>query len=281
MRSASLLKTTPEKTISSNSTAPRSQRSDDSLKTTAVQRTGAARDKSFVDTSVNQHKPAKRTRNRIPPPQRERILQKYVAGKSVALIAREENRNRESVTRIVRGDEIQELVQRMRAEFYGLAFDAIDAIRHTLQQQKDGRLGYRVLMDIGAIPLPAEAEANASQARQPDQEELTPYERIAAQDESGRIDPWQLKFVRMAEERDAVYGTTLLTTDEILHNRTIVALINEMTDGQCLNISLSSSIEWNRLKALAEDVLQGKRAVTDKEIVAVRKQYIVPDRAVR
>ena len=169
MRSASLLETPPGKTTSSNSTAPRSQKSDDSLKTTSIQRTGAAYDKSIAETSVNQHKPAKQTRNRVPPPQRERILQKYVAGKSVAVIAREEGRNRESVTRIVRGDEIQELVQRMRAEFYGLAFDAIEAVRHTLQQQKDGRVGYRLLMDIGAIPRPAEAEAQciSSQAAGP------------------------------------------------------------------------------------------------------------------
>jgi hypothetical protein len=200
-------------------------------------------------------------------------LQKYVAGKSVALIAREENRNRESVTRIVRGDEVQALVREMRAQFYGLAFDAIDAVRHTLQQ-KDGRLGYRILMDVGAVPAPAEAEANSFQARQPSPEELTPYERVAAQDESGRIHPWGLALVHLAQERNKVFDTSLLTTDEILHNRTITALINEMTGGQCLNISLSSSIEWNELKTLAEDVLQGKKAFSDKEIVAVRKQYM-------
>jgi hypothetical protein len=152
MRSGSPLAAPPGKPILSNSTAPRSQRSDDSLKTTSIRRTGAAHDKPVVDTSVNQHKPAKRSRNRVPPPQRERILQKYVAGKSVALIAREENRNRESVTRIVRGDEIQELVQRMRAEFYGLAFDAIEAVRHTLQQQKDGRITQRKV-DMAGRPV--------------------------------------------------------------------------------------------------------------------------------
>jgi|SRR5215472_477611 len=274
MRSASLVIPPAGKTVSSNSTAPPSQKSDDSLKTTSIQRTGTAHHKCVAETSINQQKPAKRTRNRIPPPQRERILQKYVAGKSVALIAREENRNRESVTRIVKGDEVQTLVKRMRAEFYGLAFDAIDAVRHTLQQEKDGRIGYRLLMDIGAVPAPGEAEANSFQAEQPGPEELTPYERVAAQDESGRIDPWQLGLVRCAQERNAVFDTSLLTTGEILHNRTIVALINEMTGGQSLEISLSSSIEWNQLRTLAEDVLQGKRAVSDKEIVAVRKKYI-------
>src|SRR6516165_2683891 len=97
MRPASLVKAPAGKTISSHSTAPRPQRSEESLKTTSIQRTGAAYDKSVVDADINRHKPAKLSRNRIPPPQRERILQRYVAGQSVALIAREENRNRESV----------------------------------------------------------------------------------------------------------------------------------------------------------------------------------------
>ena len=77
---------------------------------------------------------------------------------------------------------------------------------------------------------------------------------MAAQDESGRINPWQLALAQISEERNAAYGTSLLTTAEILHNRVIVALINEMTGGQNLDIILSSPVEWNRLKALAEDV---------------------------
>ena len=63
------------------------------------------------------------------------------------------------------------------------------------------------------------------------------------------------------------------TIDEMWRNRTVADLINEMTGSRTLSISLSDSVELNRLKKLAEDVLQGKRATTDKEIVAVRKEY--------
>jgi len=56
-------------------------------------------------------------------------------------------------------------------------------------------------------------------------------------------------------------------------NRTVAALIDEMTGGEALHIILSDSIGWDGQKALAEDVLNGKRAMTDKEIVAVRKKY--------
>ena len=103
-------------------------------------------------TSTNQHNPAKRTRNRVPPPQRERILQKYVNGESIIDISKEEQRNRETVSKIVRGPEMQEHVRAMRERWFGLALDAISAVEHALREQKDGRLGFQLLTSIGVIP---------------------------------------------------------------------------------------------------------------------------------
>jgi hypothetical protein len=105
---------------------------------------------------TNQHNPAKRKRNRIPPPQRERILQKYAAGKSIVAISSEERRNRETVTRIVHGPEMQQFVRAMREEFCGLGSDAIDAVRVALRENKDGKLGLQVLQSLGVILSPAE-----------------------------------------------------------------------------------------------------------------------------
>jgi hypothetical protein len=106
----------------------------------------------------DQHKPAKLTRSRIPPPQRERILQKYVAGKSIVQISREEARNRETITRVVRADEMREHVHRMREAFYALADSALVALRHALEIEKDGQLAYKILTDIGAVPTPLERQ---------------------------------------------------------------------------------------------------------------------------
>ena len=50
-------------------------------------------------------------------------------------------------------------------------------------------------------------------------------------------------------------------------------LDHEMTGGECLRLSLSDMVEWNLLKGLAEDVLAGKRSMTDKEIEKVREEY--------
>jgi hypothetical protein len=43
-----------------------------------------------------QHKPAKKTRNRIPPVQRLRVMEKYALGRNQTAIAREEEINRET-----------------------------------------------------------------------------------------------------------------------------------------------------------------------------------------
>ena len=107
---------------------------------------------SSSDVGINQHKPAKRSRDRIPPPQRARILQHYIAGKSVAEISSEENRNRETVTRIVRSDEMREYVIRTREAFYGLGDSAIAALRHALEKKRDGNLAYKILTDLGVVP---------------------------------------------------------------------------------------------------------------------------------
>ena len=49
-----------------------------------------------------QHKPAKKVRNRIPPIQRLRVMEKYALGQNQTAIASEEKINRETVARIVK-----------------------------------------------------------------------------------------------------------------------------------------------------------------------------------
>jgi hypothetical protein len=61
-------------------------------------------------TSTNQQNKAQA----IPPHQRKRILRKYIAGKSIIAISKEEIRNRETVGRIVHGSEMKEYVRAKR-----------------------------------------------------------------------------------------------------------------------------------------------------------------------
>ena len=207
MRSTSPHESLSGKTVPSSSTVPRSRELDGSLKTESRQRNGAPKRESTFETGTNQHKPADRSRSRIPTPQRVRIIQKYFAGKNISQLAREENRNRETVARIVKEDEVREVVQQMKTEYYGLLNDAVAAVRHALQQQKDARIGYRILADTGVIPTPEEALTNAMQAEEMDPEKLTPLERAIAQDDSGRINPLLLEAVRMGVGTDAMFAS--------------------------------------------------------------------------
>src|SRR5580704_10176759 len=100
----------------------------------------------------NQPIPTKMTRTIIPAPQSARIMQRHIAGESIREIARVEGRDRATVTKIVRSDEMQVFVQNLRERFYGLAFDAMNAVERSLQHQQDARLGYQLLRDIGVIP---------------------------------------------------------------------------------------------------------------------------------
>lgn len=115
---------------------------------------------------ANQHKPAKQTRDRVPPGQQARILQKHVAGKSITEISKEEHRNRETVSKIVRGPEMQEFVREMRERLFGLASDAISAVQDALTEQKDGRLAFQFLVSIGVVPSPEERQSLVLAARQ-------------------------------------------------------------------------------------------------------------------
>ena len=102
---------------------------------------------------------------------------------------------------------------------------------------------------------------------------LTPYELATSEGASGQLRVWLVRLARVVEQQAECFGFPLPTPEEIRHNRKVAEAIDEMTGGQNLHISLSNSVEWNRLKALAEDVLSGKRAFTDSEIVAVRTIY--------
>jgi hypothetical protein len=149
------------------------------LKTKSPKRTGKANGESTFESGANQHKPAKRMRNRVPPPQRERILQKYVTGKkSIKDISKEEGRNRETVAKIVRGPEMQEYVRTMRERWFGLGTDAMSAVEHALTEQKDGRLGFQLLASIGVIPSPEERRSLAIPLTETESDEQAELKRI-------------------------------------------------------------------------------------------------------
>src|ERR1700756_3035447 len=73
-----------------------------------------------------QPKPAKKARNRIPPVQRLRVMEKYALGRNQTAIARDENLNRESVARIVKSAEMEAFTEEIRESWRGLCEAALD-----------------------------------------------------------------------------------------------------------------------------------------------------------
>jgi len=219
----------------------------------------AARGEAGTDLGISQHNPSKKTRHRVPEPQRLRIMQKYARGESIVQIAKEERRNRETITKIVRSDEMQAFVRQMREEFYGLAFDAMKSLRLAIQNNDDPRIAYQLLRDTGIIPTEHERDQMARAYRDPSA--LSPFQRTV------------LGLAAIAEETSRNFGGDLPTADEMRHNLRISKIIDVMTGGRSLEISLSDSIESNLLKELAEDVLGGKRTMDDDEILAAKEKY--------
>jgi len=224
----------------------------------------------------NQPKSTKKPRTIVPPPQSARIMQRYVGGESIRQIARDERRDRATVTKIVRSDEMNAVVQKMRERYYGLGFDALDAVQHTLQVGKDGRLGRQLLVDIGVAPSSAEIYAIGSQPMAIDDSEMTPFEVAMTEDVDGQMKRIAYGCACALEASAEAFGTPLPRPDEIRHDRKVVAAAEEITGGRFLEICDEGGPEEKRIRQLAEQRV--KREEARKSLPPRRSQRALPHR---
>jgi len=198
-------------------------------------------------------------------------MQRYVGGESIRAIAREERRDRATITKIVRSDEMNAVVQKMRERYYGLGFDALDALQHALQVRKDGGLGRQVLTDIGVIPSSEERYAIASQ---PHKATLTPFEIAVAEDEDGQINRVAYGMACAIEESARCFGTQVPTADEHRRLRRVAMVADEITEGRFTQICANDRAEEKRIRQLAEKMV--KREETRRSLPAGRAQRALP-----
>ncbi|MGA8306945.1 MAG: hypothetical protein WB723_14810, partial [Candidatus Acidiferrales bacterium] len=203
-----------------------------------------------------------------------RMIQRYIAGQSIRQIACEERRDRATVTKIVRSDETQVFVQKMRERFYGLAFDAMKAVQHSLQQQNDARLGYRILIDTGIVPSAEERYSIATQPPSINKSTMTPLERAMAEDEGGSINRVAYGAACVMEESARVFGTWLPTAEEWRHSRRVAEVADEITNGRFAQISLTSGAEEKRIRNAAQEIV--KREEARKNLPPRRVQRALP-----
>lgn len=202
----------------------------------------------------------KQLRTVVPAPQSARIMQKFIGGDSIRQIAREEDRDRATITKIVRSDEMNAIVQKMRERYYGLGFDALDAVQHNLQVQKDGRLGRQLLTDIGVIPSAEERFAIVTQSMNIERATLTPFEVAMVAGEEGQMRRVAYGCACAMEASAEAFGISLPTSDEVRHLRRVVKVADEITGGQFNQICMNDAQEEKRIRALATDIVEREDA---------------------
>ena len=94
--------------------------------------------------SAIQRKPAKKVRNRIPPVQRIRVMQRYACGQNQTAIAKQEGLNRESIGRIVKSAEMEAFSRKKFGNWRGLCENAIQSVRRLIAKD-DKQMVLRVL----------------------------------------------------------------------------------------------------------------------------------------
>jgi hypothetical protein len=119
-----------------------------------------------------QRKPTKKTRNRIPPIQRSRVMEKYALGRNQTSIASEEKINRESVGRIVKSAEMEAFTEEIRERWRGLCDAAVESVRRLIAKD-DRQTVLRVLESNGVIPPEGTTLNHIQTAPKP-----TGYERV-------------------------------------------------------------------------------------------------------
>ena len=115
----------------------------------------------------------------------------FVQGYSIRQISREEGRARQTIVRIVRSEDVQNFVKQMQEELWGLIPAAIGTLRHELETNKNSQLAYQIIKDIGVF-LPAKIQ-----------------QQISSYDSDTRVNQIMGEFVKIALERNRIYGTPI------------------------------------------------------------------------
>jgi hypothetical protein len=139
-------------------------------------------------------KSTKSGHSHVPRPQRERIVSRFIQGQCIRQIAREEGRSRETITKIVRSEDVQRYVTDLRERYISLGQEALAALTRALRSSKDGKLAHQVLVDIGVVQTQTPADATA---------------QTGAYDEETEVLLMTGRLVQAAAHRSKVYGFSM------------------------------------------------------------------------
>lgn len=89
---------------------------------------------------------------KIPAIQQAKILQMAAAGKSLREIAREQNRDRRTVTKIVNQPEMRNILERVKSRLIQLTDNAAESVEFAVDNEIDGKVALRILEGFGVLP---------------------------------------------------------------------------------------------------------------------------------
>jgi hypothetical protein len=95
---------------------------------------------------------AKKHRPHIPAAKILRIEQRHLGGESDREIARAEHCSRNTIVKVVRAPELQAHLQQVRERIWGMADCAADVLFEAIAQNRDSRIAYELLRDVGVLP---------------------------------------------------------------------------------------------------------------------------------
>ncbi len=119
-------------------------------------------------------------------------MSKFIGGKGIRQISREEGRSRGTISNIVRSEDVQSYVADLREQYIGLGREAMAALTRALRASQDGKLAHQILVDIGVVQVPAPTGSEPS-----------------GYDEEKEVRIMMGRLVQAAAERARVYGTPI------------------------------------------------------------------------
>ncbi len=143
---------------------------------------------------------------KIPAIQQAKILQMAAAGKSLREIAREQNRDRRTVTKIVNQTEIRNILERVKTRLIQLADNAAASVEFALENEIDAKVALRLLEGFGVLPSGRNIVV-VEEAKPEDQR--TPEEK-----HDDLVEDYLRRALKMFWERKKVFGTPLPEIEE-------------------------------------------------------------------
>jgi hypothetical protein len=147
----------------------------------------------------------------MPMPQQVRVIQKYVGGKSMRQIAKEEHKDETSIARVVKSEEMQAYCRSLMEKILGRCGEKlVTRIEHEIEDFAT-RNGAWVAMELaerfGAIPPKIQRQATVI---------ADAAGLVGGTMDSSSPDFWLTKFVLAAREKGKVFGTRLPDVETVM-----------------------------------------------------------------